>query len=331
MNSLKKDIEASAAVTPFGYVNTHTGQFFTDVEPCRQGNEGHWRTVYLQPAAVAPQGEYPSLPEPVADWVQRGSVSTGGGSLGHEIGREGVFTAAQMRTYFDLGRQAAPALEAPAAPGNDLALIVAALEHSQPQMAHYAEPRERHAQALAAARRLAAAPQAPAAPSAIATQVIENLLQLARIVNVAVEDWGETKEDDSLHVIFHKEQADKLEEILEFFDSLPDAPESEGVILSGPSRAARVLRAQAAPAAPAAPAVDASDDKALLDFLRDTSCDLRSIDVPTGGDDSDVHWRVIEHYMSEPREREIGRSWSDDPREAIRAAIAAQAKEGGEA
>jgi hypothetical protein len=82
-------------------------------------------------------------------------------------------------------------------------------------------------------------------------------------------------------------------------------------------------------AAPAAPAVDASDDKVLLDFLRDTSCDLRSIDVPTGGDDSDVHWRVIEHYMSEPREREIGRSWSDDPREAIRAAIAAQAKEGG--
>ncbi|WP_447916235.1 hypothetical protein [Delftia acidovorans] len=44
---------APAAVAPFGYVNTHTGQFFTDVEPCRQGNEGHWRTVYLQPAAVA--------------------------------------------------------------------------------------------------------------------------------------------------------------------------------------------------------------------------------------------------------------------------------------
>lgn len=91
---------------------------------------------------------------------------------------------------------------------------------------------------------------APAAPSAVATQVIENLLQLARIVNTAVEDWGETKEDDTMHVIFHKEQADKLEEILEFFDSLPDAPPEEGVILSGPSRAARVLRAQAAPAAP---------------------------------------------------------------------------------
>ena len=92
---------------------------------------------------------------------------------------------------------------------------------------------------------------APAAPSALATQVIENLLQLARIVNTAVEDWGETKEDDSLEVIFHKEEADKMEAILEFFDGLPDAPEEEGVILSGPSRAARVLRAMEAPAAPA--------------------------------------------------------------------------------
>ena len=64
------------------------------------------------------------------------------------------------------GRGAAPALEAPAAPAGDLALIIAALEHGQPQMAHYAEPCERHAKALAAARRMAAAPQAPAAPVA---------------------------------------------------------------------------------------------------------------------------------------------------------------------
>ncbi|HFC7849276.1 TPA: hypothetical protein ACFO1M_002117, partial [Neisseria meningitidis] len=55
----------------------------------------------------------------------------------------------------------------------------------------------------------------------------------------------------SLHVIFHEEQADRLEEILDFFDTLPDAPPEEGVILSGPSRAARVLRAMEAPAAPA--------------------------------------------------------------------------------
>lgn len=150
-----------------------------------------------------------------------------------------------------LARDKSPALEAPAAPASDLALIVAALEHGQPQMAHYAEPCERHAKTLAAARRMAAAPQAPAAPSAIATQVIENLLQLARIVNTAVEDWGESFEDGSSEVTFHKEEADKLEGILEFFDSLPDAPPEEDVIESGPLRAARVLRSLAAPAAPA--------------------------------------------------------------------------------
>lgn len=111
---------------------------------------------------------------------------------------------------------------------------------------------------------------APAAPSAIATQVIENLLQLARIVNTAVEDWGETKEDDSLEVIFQKEEADKMESILEFFDSLPDAPEGEGVILSGPSRAARVLRAMA----PAAPAVDAADS-ARIDWLQTKAVSVR--------------------------------------------------------
>ena len=51
--------EQHAAVAPFGYVNTQTGQFFTDVEPCRKNNEGHWRTVYLQPAA-APALEAPA-------------------------------------------------------------------------------------------------------------------------------------------------------------------------------------------------------------------------------------------------------------------------------
>ena len=112
---------------------------------------------------------------------------------------------------------------------------------------------------------LAAAPQAPAAPSAIATQVIENLLQLARIVNTAVEDWGESFEDGSMEVTFHKEEADAMEAILEFFDSLPDAPPEEGVIESGPLRAARVLRALAAPAAPA---VDAFTHAELLEIKR---------------------------------------------------------------
>lgn len=40
---------------PFGYVNTNTGQFFRDVEDCRKGNEGHWRTVYTAHPAQTPQ------------------------------------------------------------------------------------------------------------------------------------------------------------------------------------------------------------------------------------------------------------------------------------
>lgn len=49
------------AQEPFGYVNTHTGQFFKDVETCRKGNEGHWRTVYTHPA--------PQQPAPAAQGV----------------------------------------------------------------------------------------------------------------------------------------------------------------------------------------------------------------------------------------------------------------------
>lgn len=49
---------------------------------------------------------YPLLPEPVADWVTRGSVSVGGGRYGHEIAREGLFTAEQMLAYADAARAA---------------------------------------------------------------------------------------------------------------------------------------------------------------------------------------------------------------------------------
>lgn len=98
-------------------------------------------------------------------------------------------------------------------------------------------------------RLLAATPPAQAQLSPVAAQVIENLLQLARIVNRAVEDWGESFADGSCEVKFHKEEADKMESILEFFDSLPDAPTEEGVVESGPLRAARVLRTMPAPQA----------------------------------------------------------------------------------
>ena len=129
-----------------------------------------------------------------------------------------------------------------------------------------------------------AAPQAPAAPAEPVTQVIDSLLSMARIVNVAVEDWGETKEDDSLHVIFHKEQADKLEEILDFFDTLPDASPEEGVILSGPSRAARVLRAMAAPAAPAVDALS----QAARDVLAERRRQVEAEGYDTEHDDAHV-------------------------------------------
>lgn len=44
----------------------------------------------------------------------------------------------------------------------------------------------------------------------------------------------------------------------------------------------------------------------LMRQLEDKTCDLRCRNVPTGGDDYAVEWFVVEHYMAEPKEREIG-------------------------
>lgn len=66
---------------------------------------------------------------------------------------------------------------------------------------------------------------------------------------------------------------------------------------------------------------DVLGDSKMIDWLRDETCDLRCINVPTGGDDCDVRWAVIQHHMAEPHEHEIGRSFTDEPREAIRDAI----------
>ncbi|MDR5765001.1 hypothetical protein [Caballeronia sp. LZ028] len=63
-------------------------------------------------------------------------------------------------------------------------------------------------------------------------------------------------------------------------------------------------------------------DAERLDWLREESCDLRCIDVPTGGDDSDVRWIVVQHHMSAPHERELARSTTDEPRDAVDAAMA---------
>ncbi len=46
--------------------------------------------------------------------------------------------------------------------------------------------------------------------------------------------------------------------------------------------------------------------ESLLNELEKRTCDLRCRNVPTGGDDYDVEWFVIEHCMEDPKEREIG-------------------------
>ena len=40
--------------------------------------------------------------------------------------------------------------------------------------------------------------------------------------------------------------------------------------------------------------------------LEDNSWDLRCHSVPSGADDFDIRWVVVEHYQAAPREREIG-------------------------
>lgn len=79
-----------------------------------------------------------------------------------------------------------------------------------------------------------------------------------------------------------------------------------------------------APTAPPPPedvAPQVNEDTKLLDYLRHSGCDLRCYAVDAGGEDADVRWLVVEHHLDAPQEREIGRSYNDDPRTAIRAAM----------
>lgn len=71
-------------------------------------------------------------------------------------------------------------------------------------------------------------------------------------------------------------------------------------------------------------ALSAEADAALFKTLRDESWDLRCFNIPTGGDDYDIGWRVVGHWQAEPRERTIAEVFTDDPAEAVRQALAAQ-------
>lgn len=62
-------------------------------------------------------------------------------------------------------------------------------------------------------------------------------------------------------------------------------------------------------------------DTERLDALQAESWDLRSRDIPTVGDDTDIGWQVIGHYMSKPYERVMGEDFNDNARGAIDDAI----------
>jgi hypothetical protein len=65
------------------------------------------------------------------------------------------------------------------------------------------------------------------------------------------------------------------------------------------------------------------DDAALFDFLKNEGMDLRCFNVPTGGDDFTVDWKVVEHD-EHGNETVVARAYCDDPKEAIRQAIIAR-------
>jgi hypothetical protein len=66
-----------------------------------------------------------------------------------------------------------------------------------------------------------------------------------------------------------------------------------------------------------------TDDTQRLNALAENSWDLRCFETPTGADDADIGWRVVEHHMETPTERTVAEVFRDNPRQAIDAAIQA--------
>ena len=93
-----------------------------------------------------------------------------------------------------------------------------------------------------------------------------------------------------------------------------------------PDRSRNVIALYTAP--PTHPLAEGADAEKLFKALRDESWDLRCFNVPTGGDDCDIGWRVVGHWQAEPCERTIAEVFSDDPAEAVRQALAALQQEG---
>jgi hypothetical protein len=70
---------------------------------------------------------------------------------------------------------------------------------------------------------------------------------------------------------------------------------------------------------------DARRDAERLNAIERESWDLRCFDCCQG---EDVGWRVIAHFMAEPRERVVAEIYTDNPREAIDAAMSGGTGEG---
>ena len=203
----------------------------------------------VTPAAVAvPDGWEPTveninaLPDPLRAYVH--ALETNADPSG--MVRDNTILREQLAGLQIMFRKSQDALAAtPAAvevpaEGDPAALLQLAYLIESGRGMNYVERKE-----IAVALRVLAATPAAAAPVVLpepASLIAEKLLALARIVNTAVEDWGESSEDNSMDVKFHSDVVTEMDAILDYFDSLPDGPD-ENVIESGPAKAARILRA----------------------------------------------------------------------------------------
>ncbi len=57
-----------------------------------------------------------------------------------------------------------------------------------------------------------------------------------------------------------------------------------------------------------------------LEIIEQNCWDLRCVDIPTGADDADIGWQIIEHHMAPPKERIVG--YGKSPMEALNEAMA---------
>lgn len=82
-----------------------------------------------------------------------------------------------------------------------------------------------------------------------------------------------------------------------------------------------IVAISAAPASQNAQQAPDKDAERLLDAIAENYWKLDPFSMPTGADDADVGWRIVQYHMDKPHERTVAEVYRDDPRAAIRAAI----------